>query len=315
MTERSSKQQNFSTIGEVVREVSPLFPDVSHSSLRFLEREGLIKSTRTPGGHRLYSREAVDRVVRIKTWQKERLSLDQIKTRLKELDKIRKPRSLATSFLDSALAGDFAQASQAITRADDVGVPMVSLFTDVFSPALVELGERWERGELSTAVEKGVSELSRELIANITVKHAQLDPTSPTIVAACVEGERHELGLRMICGLLRAQGYRVYFLGADVSPRFLVEAVELHRPEIVLLSAKLEPTWPAVEAAIGALRGVVDLNASLRIFVGGDVAVKHQDQIEILGATPIAQTNPALAISTITAAAGANVPDAQPAAG
>ncbi|CAN5683280.1 HTH-type transcriptional repressor CarH [soil metagenome] len=311
MTERPSRQQNFSTIGEVVREVSPLFPDVSHSSLRFLEREGLIKSTRTPGGHRLYPREAVDRIIRIKTWQKERLSLDEIKARLKEFDKVRRPKSLATSFLDSALAGDFDQASHAISRADDVGMPMTSLFSDVLSPALVELGQRWERGEVSTAVEKGVSELSRELIANITVKHAHSDPKSPTVVAACVEGERHELGLRMICGLLREKGYRVYFLGADVLPRFLVDAVELHRPQIVLLSAKLDPTFPAVEAAIGALRGAEDLNHPFRIFVGGDVASQFPDQITVLGATPITHTNPAKAIAMISAATVAQSAEVQ----
>jgi methanogenic corrinoid protein MtbC1 len=315
MTERPSRQQNYSTIGEVVRQVSPLFPDVSHSSLRFLEREGLIKSTRTPGGHRLYSREVVDRIIRIKTWQKERLSLDEIKARLKEHDKMRRPQSLATTFLDSALAGDFSQASQAISRADDVGVPMMSLFGDVLSPALVELGERWERGELSTAVEKGVSELSRELIANITVKHAHLDPKSPTVVAACVEGERHELGLRMICGLLRSQGYRVYFLGADVSPRFLVEAVQLHHPRIVLLSAKLEPTFPAVEAAIAALKSAEDLDQPFQIFVGGDVALQFGEQIGLLGAIPIAHANPAKAIATIVSTINAQAADAQPSMG
>jgi len=38
---------------------------VSERSLRYYEREGLLTSERTPGGHRQYAERAVDRVIRI----------------------------------------------------------------------------------------------------------------------------------------------------------------------------------------------------------------------------------------------------------
>ncbi|MFI8854000.1 MerR family transcriptional regulator [Streptomyces sp. 891-h] len=38
---------------------------VSERSLRYYEREGLLTSERTPGGHRQYGERAVDRVIRI----------------------------------------------------------------------------------------------------------------------------------------------------------------------------------------------------------------------------------------------------------
>ena len=49
-------------IGRVVTELQQAHPDVTHSSLRFLEREGLVVPTRTPGGHRLYSRGQVEQL-------------------------------------------------------------------------------------------------------------------------------------------------------------------------------------------------------------------------------------------------------------
>ena len=58
------EQQTF-TIGQVVAALQPRFPDVSHSSLRFLEREGLIHSLRTTGGHRLYAADEVARIEQI----------------------------------------------------------------------------------------------------------------------------------------------------------------------------------------------------------------------------------------------------------
>lgn len=299
MAQRSTGKQHYATIGEVVQELSAGFPDVTHSSLRFLEREGLITPTRTPGGHRLYSRETVERIVRIKTWQLERLSLQDIRARLNEHDRLKRPRSITTAFLQSALAGDFAGAAGMIARIDDIGLPLTSLFGDVLTPALTEVGERWERGEISPAVEKGISELSRELIATISLRHARPDNDRATVVAACVEGEQHELGLRMICGLLRSQGYRVYFLGADVAPVFLVDAFNLHHPRFVLLSAKLVSTRNAIETAIVSIGQADHPVPGSNIFVGGEASALFAEQIRALGATPVPDQNPARAVATI----------------
>src|ERR687894_1819635 len=87
------------SIGSVVTELQRSYPDVSHSSLRFLEREGLITSIRTPGGHRLYSRADVERIRQIKTWQAQRLSPDQIRQRLAELDRLPNSTAMMESFL------------------------------------------------------------------------------------------------------------------------------------------------------------------------------------------------------------------------
>src|SRR5918995_1563780 len=101
-------------IGEVVAELQSSYPDVTHSSLRFLEREGLITPTRTAGGHRLFARHDVERIRQIKTWQAQRLSLDQIRQRLLDLDPLPAPAVLAESFLRHALNGNQAAAYQTI---------------------------------------------------------------------------------------------------------------------------------------------------------------------------------------------------------
>ncbi len=154
-------------IGQVVAEVQASYPDVTHSSLRFLEREGLITPTRTAGGHRLFARHDVERIRQIKTWQAQRLSLDQIRQRLLDLDRLSAPAALAESFLQLALDGNQAAAYQSIIKADDLGVPLTRLFGEVLQPALSELGRRWEHGELLVAQEKEVSELARDLIADL----------------------------------------------------------------------------------------------------------------------------------------------------
>jgi methanogenic corrinoid protein MtbC1 len=288
-------------IGQVVAELRASYPDVSHSSLRFLEREGLIAPTRTAGGHRLFAQHDVERIRQIKTWQTQRLSLDEIRQRLVDLDRLPAPPALAKSFLQQALAGDLAAAYQTIIAADDLGFPLPRLFGEVLQPALTELGRRWEHGELLVAQEKEVSELARDLIADLSLRHARASTHGPALVAACVEGERHELGLRMICGLFRAEGWAAHYLGADVAPHFVLEAVQLHRPAVILLSAKLAANLPAVKEAIDVLNAGLSPEPLPPIVVGGQIAIEQPEALRTWGAIPVTSTHPVAAVTTVTA--------------
>ena len=49
-------------IGEVVRRLTPEFPDISISKIRYLEEQQLLRPLRTQGGYRLYRREDVERL-------------------------------------------------------------------------------------------------------------------------------------------------------------------------------------------------------------------------------------------------------------
>ena len=297
--EEVDRTEELVSIGRVVSELQRSYPDVSHSSLRFLERGGLIASTRTPGGHRLFTRHDVERIRQIKMWQAQRLSLDQIRQRLLDLDRLPAPPALADSFLCQALDGNQAAAYQTIIRADDLGLPLTRLFGEVLQPALTELGQRWEHGQLLVAQEKEVSELARDLIADLSLRHARTPTDGPVLVAACVEGERHELGLRMVSGLFRAEGWAVHYLGADVAPRFLLEAVRLHRPAVISLSAKLALNLPAVKDAVDVLTAGLAPDQPPPVVVGGRVAVEHSEAIRALGAIPVIEEHPAAALRVV----------------
>lgn len=276
------------TIGEAVAALRAEFPDVSHSSLRFLEREGLISAQRSPGGHRSFPVSEIDRIRQIKTWQRQRLSLREIRARLDRLARLPDPAALVRVLIDQATAGRSPVAYNAVIEALDAGLAPSTLFGEVLVPALTEVGNRWHRGELLVAQEKEFSELAREIITDITLRCLPAESTGPGIVAACVEGERHELGLRMLCGLLRIEGYAVHFLGADVAPPFLRQAVGLYRPAIVLLSAHTVDRLPDIRAAVVALNDEPGDGSSPRVFVGGQGAGAMEAAIRQLGAVPVA---------------------------
>jgi methanogenic corrinoid protein MtbC1 len=136
----------------------------------------------------------------------------------------------------------------------------------VLMPAMGLIGELWERGEVSLAVEHFASQLlRREMLAAVA---ALEEPSAdrPLVLVACPEDEWHDLGATAFWLLLRQRGVRVVFLGADVPAEALVAAVKATRPDSVCLSG-IAPTSAPMLAE--AARHLLEARVSARVFVGG----------------------------------------------
>ncbi|WP_033337931.1 transcriptional regulator FtsR [Catenuloplanes japonicus] len=75
------------SIGEVLSELRPDFPDTTISKLRFLESEGLVEPERTASGYRKYSRDDLARLRFVLTAQRDQyLPLRVIRAQLAEME-------------------------------------------------------------------------------------------------------------------------------------------------------------------------------------------------------------------------------------
>jgi len=72
------------TISQVAEMLDSEFPDLTISSLRFLEKEGLVTPERTAGGHRRYTQADVERVRFIKEMQRRFFPLSLIRGMLRQ---------------------------------------------------------------------------------------------------------------------------------------------------------------------------------------------------------------------------------------
>ena len=83
-----SRKRDYMTIGEVIKTLTPEFPDLSISKVRYLEEEGLLRPKRTPGGYRKFSQTDIDRLrIMLRLQKEEYLPLNVIKHRLDQMDK------------------------------------------------------------------------------------------------------------------------------------------------------------------------------------------------------------------------------------
>ena len=80
-------KRDYSTIGEVVQQLKPRYPDLSISKIRYYEEENLIKPERTAGGYRKFSKDDVRRLDLALRLQKEKyMPLNVIRQNLDMMD-------------------------------------------------------------------------------------------------------------------------------------------------------------------------------------------------------------------------------------
>jgi methanogenic corrinoid protein MtbC1 len=76
------------------------------------------------------------------------------------------------------------------------------------------------------------------------------------IVATCLEGELHEIGLLMTSLFLSRRGFRVVYLGSNLPVGDLAQTIEELRPRIVLLSASTPETAVDLARSSGEIKAM-----------------------------------------------------------
>jgi methanogenic corrinoid protein MtbC1 len=177
--------------------------------------------------------------------------------------------SLATAYLEMLLEGDRHGAMQLLADAATEGVRLSDLYDRVLRAVQHEVGRLWQSGRLSVAMEHYITGVNQVLMARLyPIVASTRSDAGPVFVGACVAGERHELGLRMVCDLLELEGWNAVFLGADTPLDAVVAAIGAHRPAVLGLSATLGFNVSAVRRFIAAVRAQVH-GGQMFVIVGG----------------------------------------------
>lgn len=174
-----------------------------------------------------------------------------------------------STYLDAIREGDRRRAFQVVDAARDAGVDLSTIYVGVFQPALREIGRLWQQNSISVADEHLATAITQAAMARAYQSaFTWCSALGRTLIAACVDTERHEVGLRMLCDLLDLEGWHTTYLGASVPVESLVTMVQRRRPDVVALSAALTPHVPRLRTMIDEIKRVLG-DARPLIIVGG----------------------------------------------
>ncbi len=129
-----------SSIGDVLKQLKPDFPDVTVSKIRFLESEGLISPRRSQSGYRRFSPADISRLRYILTHQRDNyLPLKVIREQLEAMDSGKVTPVTAKKSMAGALSADQFRAAETrrLTRADVTARANVE---DAFTGSVIRMG-------------------------------------------------------------------------------------------------------------------------------------------------------------------------------
>jgi DNA-binding transcriptional MerR regulator len=264
---------------------------VNISTLRAWEqRYGVPHPKRSDHGHRLYSQRDVAIIKWLKHCTESGLAISQAIVMLREASA---DDSEHTTMQPASSDGWAAMCDQLLDALADVNLrrahllvntictlfPIETVILEVFQPVLVEIGERWSRGEACVAEERFATSFIRQRLLSLLQLHAPF-AQGPRLICLCPPGENHEIGLLTFALLMEQRGWEVIYLGQSVESEGLEAFLERLMPGLLCMSISL------VEHVTGILE-VCQKTEQLRteglqIVYGGRVFNQYPEFVERL---------------------------------
>jgi MerR family transcriptional regulator, light-induced transcriptional regulator len=212
-------------------------------------RYGVPLPRRTAGGHRLYS----ERDIALIRWLRDRtdegvnishavmlLTNAQEEPAAELADESRALEQLVEQLVEVLIGFDSQQADRLLGEAFSL-YPFEQVLLEVVQPTLVEVGERWHRGEINVAVEHFATQFIRRKLAGM-LNMFDGSGQRATIIVGCAPSELHDIGMLLSALFLARRGWHVLYLGPQVPLADLLDMVRSVKPNMVCLSATTTET-------------------------------------------------------------------------
>jgi MerR family transcriptional regulator, light-induced transcriptional regulator len=217
---------------------------VPATTLRQWERRyGLPNPQRASSGYRLYSQQDIGCI----EFMRNQISSGVPASRAAQLYVLNKPgkssvvqqvpqtgESLVSRLIEATLSGDNGRADRVLSEAH-ASLSVEDVLLRVIQPTLIEIGEKWHRGEINVAHEHQASNFLRGKLHGL-LELAGNSRHGPAIIVACAPGEWHEIGSLMLAIFLRRAGFRTHYLGANTPVEDLVRFSREVKAEVLMIS-------------------------------------------------------------------------------
>ena len=173
----------------------------------------------------------------------------------------------AESLYDCVLCGARNKARALTQKELAVRSPMDVIQT-ILVAALDEVGKRYDAGTLFLPQLMASAEAAKIAFSEVRARLPKGEKGKGKIVRATVKGDVHDIGKNIVKAVAESYGYEVIDLGKDVPAAVVAEAVRMHKPMAVGLSALMTTTVKSMEETIAALKAG---GCACPIFAGGAV--------------------------------------------
>lgn len=293
-------------MGYRIKTVSEMTGIPKNTLIAWERRYAIVEPARSPSGYREYTEEDIEVLKRARELVQDGLRIGEV-VRLLEKEQESAPEPAALPASDGAALGQIRVALQErLLDFDRAGaerlvyrllmVPFERAIDEIYFPLLREVGEAWDRDEITVVQEHYVTAFCREklLVMLHSVQTAGKD--APEITCATPPGEHHELGLLALSLRLVLRGFRITYLGANVPTAQLCEHVSSRGADALCIS--MVHGRPQAEVVAYARDIRRRLPSAIPVAIGGRGVDREQSWPDVQGVDFCGQRLPAWLEST-----------------
>jgi methanogenic corrinoid protein MtbC1 len=177
-------------------------------------------------------------------------------------------RSLLEEYLAAVIGFRRLRASEIILDAAASGIEIRDIYLNVFQQAQYEIGRLWQINKLTVPQEHYCTAVTQQVMAQLYPYMFMAAAKPRKVVAACVQGELHEIGSRILIDFFEMSGWDTRYFGANTPTAALVEALQQEKPDLLLVSVTMTFHLKAVSDLIQAVRKT-DHGDKIKVLVGG----------------------------------------------
>lgn len=242
------------------QEVSTLFR-VTETTVKRWADGGLIPCHKSPGGHRKFRFQDVAEFAEARGYPVagtldpplEESRMEQVRVALHTGNY----HTIAQVLLKIALAADPDQVYRLLLYLSRHKLKLATLADEVLRPPLVRIGELWESGKLPVDQEHRSSRALIEAMIRLAPELHRKNSNGLHAACACLEGERHEIGLRGLAFALESEGWEVHYIGADTPYDTAAAYARKWKPDLFCVSFTAERPDPALRKGFASVARAV----------------------------------------------------------
>jgi len=173
----------------------------------------------------------------------------------------------ANAFLAALISSDRNEARKILRAEKQRGASYGDLCRYIFEPVQREIGRLWQLNHISVAQEHYCTGSAEILMSEMRDDDAGAK-NGHLFVGACVAGEQHSIGIRMVSEIMEAGGWTVYFTGANTPTASLVDLVKRLKVQVLGISCATVLNLLALRELMQSVR---QASAETKIMVGGRI--------------------------------------------
>ncbi|MBM7840398.1 methanogenic corrinoid protein MtbC1 [Alkalihalobacillus xiaoxiensis] len=144
-------------------------------------------------------------------------------------------------FVEALLAGDEDAAWDCVCRLSEAGFNSISLYENVFTKAMTQIGFLWEQNKVTIAEEHLATSTCNFVLTRYHhyMRKWSKPKNGKTMMLLCLDQEQHDLGVKMCACLLEEHGWTTRLLGASVPLEQAELMGEKWQPDAIALSVSI----------------------------------------------------------------------------